>query len=341
MIKIGKIEHVITHMVGNKAKGEGVKFSKAPLDISLIKDMFEKMISKSFNGNDLYEFYNEGKVELNHVYSFAHDLFDDTDRFVEISKYIAKSLYERSVYSKIPGGELSVMYMTGCKIDDKEVDAIAIWKSERKQEVVRLVPTENGYEIEKINVIDMKGIEKGCLIYRVDAETGYKVLIAENSKKEEERRYWVNEFLKVRPCANAYQQTMTLLSICKDFIGTELKDKSNSEKAVSVAKIENVISNKNEISLKQFAKDVFGDADVVDDFLAYAEENDHQVQITNDDPISLDSSLGHKKSNYPKTTIKLDSNFEINVYGGLEYLLNGHDDLSDLNYYTLYYSKEK
>lgn len=341
MIKMGKIERIITHMVGNKAKGEGVKFSKNNLDISSIKEMFEKMISKSFNGNDLYEFYNEGKLELNHVYSFANDIFEDSSRFMEISKYIARSLYDRSVYSKIPGGELSIMYMTGCTIGDEEVDAIAIWKSERKQEMVRLVETESGYEVEKINVIDMKGIEKGCLIYRVDAKTGYKVLIAENSKKEEERRYWVDEFLKVRPCANAYQQTMTLLSICKDFINTELESKSNSEKAVSVAKIENVISNNSSVMLKTFAKDVFGDQDTIDDFLTFVEENDHRVQISADEPVSLDSSLGHKKSNYPKTTIKLDSNFEINVYGGLEYMLNGHDEVSDLNYYTLYYSKEK
>lgn len=341
MIKIGKIENIITHMVGNKAKGEGVKFSKSNLDISQIKDVFEKMISKSFNGNDLYEFYNEGRLELNHVYSFVKDLFNDPGRFVEISKYVARSLYDRSVYSKIPGGELSIMYMTGCKFGDDVVDAITIWKSERKQEMVRLVETEKGYEIEKISVIDLKGIEKGCLIYRVDAEKGYKLLIAENSKKDEERRYWVDEFLKVRPCANAYQQTMTLLNICKDFISTELKDKSNSEKAINVAKIENVISSKDTIALKQFAKDVFGDQNVVDDFMTYVEEHDYQVQISAEEPISLDSSLSHKKSNYPKTTIKLDSNFEINVYGGLEYLLNGHDDLSDLNYYTLYYSKEK
>lgn len=341
MIKIGKIHSIITHMVGNKAKGEGVKFSKVMLNIAPIEKLLEKMVSKSFNGNDLYEFYNEGRVDLNHVYSFVNDMFKDPSRFSEISKYIAKSLYERSVYSKIPGGELTVMYLKGCKIGDEEVDGIAIWKSEHKQEMVRLVPTDDGYEVEKISVLDMKGIEKGCFVYCVDAENGYKVLVAENSKKEEERRYWVDEFLKVRPCANAYQQTQTLLSICKDFIKDELHEMPNSEKAIRVARIENVISHKNTITLKDFAKEVFVEQDAIENFVTYVEENDQKVQISANDSISLDASLGHKKSNYPKTTIQLDSNFEINVYGGLEYLLNGRDKDSGLNFYTLYYNKEK
>lgn len=162
-IKIGKVSHMIVHYVGNKNREEGVSFSEKELDYSEVSSDLATMLAKSFDTKEPYHFFFESSLNLNPIYTFVKTIFEDATRFQEQSVFIAKILYEKSTHPMTKPGELSVIYLSDCNLDGKQLDAIAILKTENKQAAIEYVHTENGYEIKKSEVISLSKVEKGCI----------------------------------------------------------------------------------------------------------------------------------------------------------------------------------
>lgn len=96
---------------------------------------------------------------------------------------------------------------------------------------------------------------------------------------------------------------------------------------------------KNAIPLEVFAQEAYGEV-YGKKFIEYArsQENAYQLPLK---PLSLEPKMGQAKTAFPKTTIHLDSNFDITIFGGEGYVVKGKDEESRLNYYTLYFEKER
>lgn len=152
-------------MVGNKEREEGVSFSKVELNFQIIEKDFIDMISKSFKLDNLCEFYFESTLELNPIYTFIRTIFKNPDRFIEQSNFIAKILYEKSSHPKIKAGELSIVYLTDCEIDNKKTDAIVLFKSENKQKAMKFYRTDNGFSVQKSDVISLSKSKLPKLAY--------------------------------------------------------------------------------------------------------------------------------------------------------------------------------
>ena len=148
-IKIGKVNHMIVHYVGNKNREEGVSFSENELDYSEVSSDLTVMLSKSFDTKEPYHFFFESSLNLNPIYTFIRTIFEDVTRFQEQSVFIAKILYEKTIHPMTKPGELSVIYLSNCEIDGRQMNAIAMLKTENKQAAIEYVRTEKGYEIKK------------------------------------------------------------------------------------------------------------------------------------------------------------------------------------------------
>ena len=57
--------------------------------------------------------------------------------------------------------------------------------------------------------------------------------------------------------------------------------------------------------------------------------------------IKIENNVVKRKCSLPKTTLFLDSNFEISILGGQDKMVQGFDEAAGLHYYNLYYQKEK
>lgn len=338
--KIGKIQRMIVHSVGNKEREEGVSFSKNELDFKEIQGDVEDLIEKSFNTSDLYQFFFEQDINLNPIYSFVKVLFAEPDRFIEQSNLIAKILYERSNRPSVVRGELNVIYITGCEIDGEMVDALALLKMEQKERMVRYVHDENGIRVVKMEGVNLSKVDKGCLIYNIDEESGYRISIVNKTVKNQDKAYWQDDFLHVKSCQSAYHQTVNLMNLCKDFVKEEMEDCDKMQRSLAVARAKSVIATKEEVDLNDFAEEVFQNATLADRFMEYRESTEYLSELP-DDTLKIERKIPKKHISMPANTIHLDGNFDIVVKGGEDHIVRGVDESNGMKYYKLYFETER
>lgn len=339
-IKIGKVSHMIVHYVGNKNREEGVSFSEKELDYSEVSSDLTAMLSNSFDTKEPCHFFFESSLNLNPIYTFVKTIFENVTRFQEQSVFIAKILYEKTTHPMTKSGELSVVYLSDCEVDGKQVDAIAMLKTENKQAAIEYVRTEKGYEIKKTDVISLSKVEKGCLVFNVNCNNGYTVFSVDKRSKGIQSKYWKDEFLHIQSDETSYSQTMKLLNSCKTFITENCNDKSKVEKADLISKIKNTLSHTEDITVTAFSENVFGNLGLDREFESYLSSKNNLFSVTEQN-IKIENKIVKRKSSLPKTTLYLDSNFEISILGGQDKMVQGFDEAAGLNYYKLYYQKEK
>lgn len=339
-MKVGKIDQMIVHWVGNKGREEGVDFSHKNLNFGSIEKDLITLITKSFSTEDLYQFFFESTLELNPIFTFVRTIFNENIRFAEQSNFIAKILYEKSVLSHIKGGELSIIYLKDCVCDNITVDAIALLKTETKQKLIQFKNLGEGFQIEETSGISLDKVDKGCVIFNLEEKDGYRVSIVNRSPKGDGYRYWKDDFLHVRSCMGAYHQTQNILNLCKQFVKTEMKEEERTTRAEVINKSRQTLLDNNEIQIEDFVNNVFKDKKLSEKFIEYTQTSDCADEIMKN-KLFINKKIVKLKKSFPSTTIHLDSNFEVNIFGGEEFIEKAYDDEAGMNYYKLYFNKEK
>lgn len=338
MIKFANIKNVVLHFVGNKFNGEGVKISNEYLDFSPVKKDLVALFSSAFDAKDLYSFKSK-EMKENIMLSYALKVFENPDALLKQSVYMAKALYDQGNSTKVMPGELWVLLVENVSFNGELVPGIILLKTEKKEKNVILKSTSDGFEVESVETFSLRKADKGCLI--LNTEDG-KQCIATcfcKSNKGSDFKYWVNDFLQLEPSQTAFHQTKTLLKVCGNFLKTQTTDMSKKDKALLVSKIKSVMRSKENTSLKEFAKEAYGE-EYGKKFIEYAQSQEDVYQLPHKS-LSLETKMGQAKTAFPKTTIHLDSNFDITIFGGEGYVVRGKDEDSGLNYYMLYYEKER
>ena len=111
-----RIELAAVHHVGNKTNAEQLQLSKTLLDTS--DDILEKLLThyflSPFNTQEFYSFtFTNGDFNLNPLYHYASQIFEDQDELLKNSGDIAKHLYEVSNHPQIKAGDLFVCLFKG------------------------------------------------------------------------------------------------------------------------------------------------------------------------------------------------------------------------------------
>lgn len=339
-IKIGNICHMIVHYVGNKSREEGVSFSEKELDFTDVSADITSMLDKSFDAKEPCHFYFESSLALNPIYTFVKTIFGDVSRFQEQSEFIAKILYEKTSHPMTKSGELNIIYLSDCEIDGKKTDAIAMLKTENKQPAYQYLHTEHGYEIQKSEVISFAKVEKGCLILNINENNGYVVFSVDKKSKGIQSKYWKDDFLHIMTDITSYSQTKNLLNSCKTFIADNYAEDSKVEKANLISKVRKVLEQTETLSIHEFSQEIFSEDNLDKQFEKYLSSKDNPCRMHEED-ILIEKPLVKRKSSLPKTTLYLDSNFEINILGGHDYIVQGYDEAAGMNYYQFFYNKEK
>lgn len=342
-ITIDGVSKMVVHHVGCKAKGDGVEFGGNLIPIEDIEPDIKKLVSRSFDVNDLYHFYFESTVELNPVYSFVKAIFHDDKTFLQQSKHIAKILYECSAHPKIKDGELSVFYLQGCELEGEKYDAVLIIKSETRQQLLQVKRNDEGVTAKKASGISLSKVEKGCLIFAKDEQLGYQIAIVDNTKKQGDSKYWRDRFLHIKSYNSPRHQTTSLVDACNEFINTTIAETnrlSKVDKALLSVRAKQVLKENETLSVKDFTEEVFQDYILESKFNDYVAEKGLDDQIHQDGIINVDRTA-IKKSKTKVETIKLDSNFDLRIHGGQDRIIKGYDEDAGLSYYQLYFEEER
>ena len=335
------IEGLVLHQIGSNSCQEGVHYSKELVNIDQdLKNLLKNYFLSPFKTDDYYHFFHSSDIDLNEIFRYSSQIFANKGAILEESKKIALYLYECSRHPSIKRGELYVIYFENCILNGETIDAIGLFKSEKKDKFIKVYTTPNGFNIEQNEGISINKVDKGCLIFNVEKENGYVVAVVDNTNRGAEAKYWTDDFLHVRPRKDSFNQTQNMLSLCKSFVSQLSGENGKIEKATYMNRSVEALKEES-ININTFAEQVFETPKLVSEFKQYKENYQRERDIEIDDTFETASTAIKRRATGTMTTIKLDRNFDINIHGGEQYIVRGYDEDRKMYYYQLFFKEEK
>ncbi len=331
------------HVVGNKIADDGYILSNSCLSMNEdLKSALTNFFLGSFSSEEYYHLFHDSNLNLNEVFSFVSEIFNNPDSLLIQSKNLAKHLYNESVYPNIKMGEFYVVYFKATVFDEKEVDVVGLFKTENKKFFLKTNIQENNIDISRVEGVDLRKIDKGCLIFNINKETGYIVAAIDNTNKGNQAKYWIEDFLHIRQIKDSYSNTENVMSLTKSFVTKGLSqsdDISKKDKVDLLNKSLNYFKDNDSFNINDFEQEVIANPDIVTKFRSYKEEYEstRNINIENDFPLS-ESAFKRQQRSY-KRTINLDKKIQITINGISDNIEKGIDAKG--TFYKIYYSEEE
>ncbi len=339
------IENIIGHRIGNKMQEEDLVLSEkeVPLYDDTLIDIFKTFFFKPFKDTAFYNFKHDGGLHLNQTYVACEQIFNDQSNFLEESKKLAEFLFDSIDHPNINSGEFYMMYITDCKVQGEFTDAIGIFKSESKEYFLTLQETEH-IELDYELGMNLSKLDKGCLIFDLDKEEGYRLSIFDKTKGGVEvAQFWKNAFLNVKMREDTFFHTQNYMDVCKGFVEDVFNDEQGVERTDQLQMLNRSMKffeENDEFSTPEFNDKVLEMPEIVDAFQGYKQEYQHKndVNLFDEFQISDNAVKGQKK--HFKSVLKLDKKFHVYVHGGHRDMEQGYDEERGKKFYKLYYDSE-
>lgn len=336
---------VCVHHVGNKVKEGKIILSDTELEIDndINKRLLSDYLLKAFRETEVYyNFYNVNDLALNDVYSIISEVFDKPKSLHKNSKKLAKFLYEKTMHPQIKEGELYVTSLAGCEFNNQPVDVIGIFKSETKERYISISEKGFKFTINNFEGIDTRKLDKGCLIFNVDREEGFKICIIDNTNKTADTQYWVDNFLGIKPCLDSYHFTKDFLGLTKTYVIQQMSNDfeiSKVDQADYLNKSVEYFKNHEYFDEAEFSRAVFEHKEVINSFndfkKNYVEENSIEVE----NGFFISEQALRKQARSFKSVLKLDKNFHIYIHGNRNLIEQGVEK-DGRKYYKIYFDQE-
>ena len=341
-----QLNEVIVHKVGNPTRGEDLKRSQKLLRLS--GDIVPKLLTQYFLGpfdtNKLYHFTHLSDLKLNEIYHYANELFQQPQNFIELSGHIAAFLYSKSTHVKVKEGEVYIVRFRNIPFESDYTSAIGIFKSETKETFLKLSQQEDEWQLKDEEGISINKLDKGCLIFNTAVEEGFKICVVDNTNKQQDAQYWMNDFLQVQPLADSYNHTDQYLSLCKNFVTNEYADKFDVSKTDQIELLNrsmDYFKSKEQFNLKEFAEEVIHHPEVVDTFMDYKKNFEASRKYEIEDDFDINLAAVKKQQRVFKSVLKLDKNFHIYIHGRRDLIEKGVDEETGRKYYKIYFEEEQ
>lgn len=335
------------HKVGNKYLDESLTLSEHEIQVKdeVLADLLMNFFLKPFEKvNQIFRFYHSnGDLNLNEIFHFAERIFDDKMAFHENSKEVAKHLYDIANHPKIKSGELYVCRFSGLLLEGESLEAVGLFKSETKEPFLTIAQKdkdfEMGYEQQAINI---NKLDKGCLIFNVEKEEGYKVAVVDQTNRSE-ALYWTDEFLKLKVRNDNYNQTENILDVCKSYVTKQIDQEFEISKPDKIDLLNRSIKyfkEKDQFNFDEFSNEVLGNELGIESFKNFKRNYEQEFETEIADTFEISNAAVKKQSRVFKSVLKLDRNFHIYIHGNRELIEKGYDDQIKMNYYKVYFREE-
>ena len=337
------LKYVIIHIVGNKSFNENVIYSASEtiLDEDLV-GVLNMYYLQSFKTEEYYQLYHESDLVLNEVYTYVSKIFDEPKQLYKQSVNLAKHLYKQSTHPKIKGGEFYTVYFKDCIFDGETLDAVGLFKSENKETFLKVLRENSSFNLVSDKGINIKKLDKGCLIFNKDRENGYVVAVVDNTNKGVEAQYWIDDFLHVRQRKDEYANTQNFMALAKNFVIKELPKEFEVSKADQIDLLNKSLhffKEKETFNINDFSHEVIAQSEVIERFHQYKQEYEDQSDIVIDNQFKISESACKKQQRSYKRVINLDKKIQIVIAGNRQNIEQGKDDRG--KFYKVYYTDEE
>lgn len=334
---------VAVHHVGNKQNGNALVCSNEPLQLDEeTKALLKTYFLGKIKSHELYQFSHPSSRELNEVFSYVSNIFENPETFFAESENLAKYLYEQCTHPKIKAGEFYVVYFKNCVFNKKGVDAVGLFKSENKETFLKIYPQGGNFELESEQGLNINKLDKGCVIFNIEKENGYVATVVDNVNKVVEARYWVDDFLQLKVREDDYFNTENTMKMYKKYVTSHLPEEfemNRVDQADMLNRTMDFFNKKEGFVMDEFSQEVLQQPEVIDSFdnfkTMYESENDMQIA----DTFAISENAVKKQRSIYKSVIRLDKNFHIYVHGDRSKIEGGEDHKG--RFYKLYFNEEK
>jgi len=336
------------HKAGNKLLYESLTLAEHCLKIE--DDTLEFLLKQYFLSpferiNEIYRlFHPTDDITLNEVNHFADQIFNSPKTFHKNSQQLAKHLYDISNHPKIKAGEVYFAYFDNLQIEGELLNAIGIFKSESKESYLKVLQQgkdfQLNYEEEAINI---KKLDKGCLIFNTEKEKGFKVAVIDQTNQSE-AIYWKDNFLKVKLRDDTHSFTNNFLKLTKQFITSTLPQEQEISKTDQVDflnKSVNYFKENETLDINDFQATVFQDKELIKSFQHFGSKYSDENNIDIADKFEISDQAVKKQARAFKRVLKLDKNFDIYIHGNKELIEKGYDAKKGKNFYKIYFDEEE
>ena len=336
------------HRVGNKSKNEPILLSEEIYKTNdEITPLLKEFFLKPFRDKEenYFQFGNEVDVEFNELYKIASEIFANPESVHENSKRITRHLYEQSMHQHIKSGEVYVAFFDGLQIDNEKVNGIGIFKSELKQDFLQFSEKENQIEAFLQQGVSLNKLDKGCLIFDVKKEEGYKILSVDSNRYD--AKYWLESFLGVDACNDDNFKTKKYLKFCQDFAkDVVLPAEDKKQEVLFMNRAVNHFAKNDNFLESAFINEVIDNPDLIPEFNHYKSEKSPKYSIEDLTTFPIANTAVTAARKKIKNTIILDTNIQIkldfiNPESAEKFVEKGWDEEKQMYYYLVYFNKEQ
>lgn len=324
IIDSDSIESVAFVPIGNKYNGATLEKISPCMHISdLVRhDLGEYFLSR-INFLEEYHFTHNMGCQYNKLFSLSRDFFSKNKSLIDVAANINNILFDTTKTGKIKEGLLFVVSFKNCIVEDQEVEALGIFKTETFDTFLMCDYMKGESRVSSMRGLSLRKLDKGCIIYNCKEDNGYMVNIY-NSNRKADIQYWNEDFLGITIVDNDRQNANEIIKVCSKLLKSNIaSDESSVKKIALLSELTSQIED-GEINLERLF-----DASNID------KESVLPIDIPNLIKVSKDNVKN------PKAVIKLDNNFTISITGGDKYIKKGIDSTSGLHYYQFFYKAER
>lgn len=342
------LEKLSVHRVGNKSQNEFYSLSNQPLQIDdeVLKTLLMQYFLSPFGKpNEVFNFmHSSGDLNLNELYHFSKSMFAVQNSFHELSANIAKHLFTISNHPKIKAGELYIASFKDLQLEGQLVDAIGIFKSETKESYLKVSPEQGGFNLSyEEDAINIQKLDKGCLIFNTEEESGYKVMVIDQTNRTD-AAYWKDDFLQLKIYNDSFNKTSTTINLCKDFISTKIDNEfeiSKADKIDLLNKSLKYFKEKDNYDIDEFSEEVIQNPKAIESFKNFSKEFNKEFDAGLESNFDISTAAVKKQAKVFKSILKLDKNFHIYIHGNKELIEKGFDEQKSMNFYKVYFKEEQ
>ncbi|MCQ2194442.1 MAG: nucleoid-associated protein [Paludibacteraceae bacterium] len=338
------IEKMVIHKIGSRTDNTENTYSKKCMDLASDSpiQMLKQYFLSSFREPVLYHFEGLNHVSDNIVYKSACAIFDNPELFYEHSRILASHLYESSTHPQIKSGEFYLVLFNNVRIFDEDVRCLGIFKSENKETYLKIYPGQDSFDINCEEGINIRKMDKGCLIFDVERESGFVASLVDKVSKQE-ALYWKNDFLSMEERQDNNFFTKNYLDMCKGFVNEVFTQEGNVPRTDQIGMLNrsiNYFKDNTMFSEDKFNDEVLAVPEVVDAFSQYRERYADENDVSFGDEFKISPEIVKKENKNFKSVLKLDKNFHLYIHGGHQFIEKGFDEQHGLHYYKLYFERE-
>lgn len=345
-ISSAHLRRLATAWVGNKNRYEGVGIPKQTL--TPLHEVAQELLTGAFlkpfeKSEEFFYFHHEEDVSHHPVFQSCLTIFSNPESLADQLPILAQRLYEQSELPKVKGGEFFVAYFDDILLQDENVQAIALVKIQTKDPFLKVERKDEAFLINVLEGIPTAKLETAALIFNVDESEGYRICAIDTVSKKDERSFWKDEFLRLRPIEDNYFNTRHYIALSGEFINDKLPHQFGLDRADQLDTLYRsglYFKENEEFEFDDYAKTLFPEEEQQEAFKAFRDTYSTAYAVPLEEKFDISNQAVKKEFKVLKSVIKLDKNFHIYVHGRRDLIERGFDEEKGKKYYKVYFDEE-